>query len=211
MAYGAHGAPGWVASDDQPDGEHEGPGDASKCGDRGTERNLRPDPRSSKSSRSHVLQRARRRSARPRPAGGFELLKQGVIYLEEQQRRDAEALRRLERKLQGSGGYDGIGPKDEAGMGGDLRVASSLLARKYKVFGTESTSLEAEKRCDMGVTSPHIEHADFQARRRRPSLGGDDGPARSICHGFGAEQQCKHQQQQRTEQQRRRRQRQRSE
>ena len=56
----------------------------------------------SKSSMRHVLQRARRRSATLRPAAGFELMKQRIFKQEDQQRKDGEALRRLEQDLQRS-------------------------------------------------------------------------------------------------------------
>ena len=100
MAHGAHGTSGRVSSGIQPDGEHEGPGGASDCGIRSAERRSGSDLRRSKSSRHHVLQRAKRRSATPRPATGFELMKQKINELEHQQREDREALQRLEQVLQ---------------------------------------------------------------------------------------------------------------
>ena len=45
MAHGAHGALGWESSDNQLNMEHEGPGGALGCGDRGADRKLGPDLR----------------------------------------------------------------------------------------------------------------------------------------------------------------------
>ena len=92
MAHEAHGASGWAASGNQPDGEREGPGGASDCGIRSAERSSGSDLQRSNSSRRHMLQRARPRSETLRPAAGFELVKQKIFWLEEQRRRDGEAL-----------------------------------------------------------------------------------------------------------------------
>ena len=73
MAHGAHGASGWVSSGNRPDREHEGPEGASDGGIRSAERRLGSDRRRSKGNKRHVLQRAKRRSATPRPATGLEL------------------------------------------------------------------------------------------------------------------------------------------
>ena len=102
MAHGAHGASGWVSSGNQPDGEHEGPGGASDFGIRGAERRLGSDLRRSKSSKRHMLQRAKRRSATPQPVTGFELVKQKISKLEDQRRQDAEGQQQ-QRQQQQSG------------------------------------------------------------------------------------------------------------
>ena len=102
MAHEAHGASDWVSSGNQPEREHEGLGGASDGDIRSAVRRSCSDLRRSKSSRRHVLQRAKRRSATPRPATGSELVKQRITELEDQQREDRAALRRLEQVLQGS-------------------------------------------------------------------------------------------------------------
>ena len=94
------------------------------------ERRSGSDLPGSKSSMRHVLQRARRRSATPRPAAGFELMKQRIFKQEDQQRKDGEALRRLEQDLQRSRrctDRDCV-PSGDEGSGIDLCVDTRLYA-----------------------------------------------------------------------------------
>ena len=79
----------------------------------------------------------------PRPAAGFKLLRQKISGVDEQQRRDGEALRRLEKNLQGRRGYERIVPSGDVGVGSDARVAERLSALEGKVFGQRLASMEA--------------------------------------------------------------------
>ena len=157
MAHGAHGASGWVSSGNQPDRENEGPEGASDCGIRSAERRSGSDLRRSKSSKCHVLQRARRRSTTPRPATGFELVKQRISKLEDQQCEDGEALRRLEQILQGSRRCTEFASSGREGLRIDARVDSRLSALEGRVFGRRSASMEPRKDGDVGATSPQDE------------------------------------------------------
>ena len=108
MAHGAHGASGWVSSDNQPDWEHEGVGTTPDHDHRRAERNSRPGVHRSRSRRRHVLQRARSKLETLRPAAGFELVKEKLTQLEEKQDQDTVTngawelcaiLRRLTREV----------------------------------------------------------------------------------------------------------------
>ena len=57
-----------------------------------SEDRARSDQHCSKGSKCHVLQRAKRRSVTPRPVTGFELVKQRIPKLEDQQREDGKVL-----------------------------------------------------------------------------------------------------------------------
>ena len=135
MAHGAHGTSGRVSSGIRPDGEHEGPGGASDCGIRSAERRSGSDLRRSKSSRRHVLQRAKRRSATPRPATGFELVKQRITELEDQQREDGEVLRRLAQTLQESRRRTESATSGDEGLDIGSRVDRQLSTLEIRVFG----------------------------------------------------------------------------
>ena len=162
MAHGAHGASGWVSPGNQPDGEHEGPGGASDCGIRSAERRSGSDLRRSKSSKRHVLQRAKRRSATPRPVTGFKLVKQKISKLEDQRREDGEALRRLEQILQGSRRRTECATSGDEGLGIDSRVDRRLSELECRVFGRRSASMEPRMGGDVGATSPQDELDEYK-------------------------------------------------
>ena len=144
MSHGAHGASGSVSSGNRPDREREGPGGASDCGIRSAERRLGSDRHRSKGSKRHVLQRAKRRSATPRPVTGFELVKQRISKLEDQQHEDGEVLRRLEQVLQGNRRSTELASSGDEGLGVDSRVSKRLSELESRVFGRSSASMELD-------------------------------------------------------------------
>ena len=144
MSHGAHGASGSVSSGNRPDREREGPGGASDCGIRSAERRLGSGRHRSKGSKRHVLQRAKRRSATPRPVTGFELVKQRISRLEDQQREDGEVLRRLEQVLQGNWRSTELASSGDEGLGVDSRVSKRLSELESRVFGRSSASMELD-------------------------------------------------------------------
>ena len=89
-------------------------------------------------------------------------MKQKIFTLGEQQRRDGEALWRLEQTLQGRRSYDGIVLSEDVGTEDDLPVAERLSALESKVFGQRAVSMETRRDGNVGVTSPHVDQDDVK-------------------------------------------------
>ena len=162
------------------------------CGIRSAERRSGSDLRRSKRSKRHLLQRARRRSATPRLVTGFELvkqkMKQKMTKLEDQQREDGEALRRLEQILQGSRRRTEFASSGDEGLGIDARVDRRLSELECRVFEQRSALMEPRKGGDVGATSPQDEHKKYKIvclGPREVTRGEEDAASADAHEGHG--------------------------
>ena len=98
----------------------------------------------------------------PENSDRFELVKQRISEVEDQQRKDSEALRRREQIMQGSRRSTEPATSGDTGWEIESRVEGRISELECRVFGRRSTSMEPRMGRDVGATSPQVRLNEYK-------------------------------------------------